>query len=283
MVATSPPATKVAPGGVGGAGVVERLRAGFDAGVTRPLEWRRRQLVQMRRMLVEGESELLAALAADLSKPAVEGRLTDVTFVTGEIDVALRGLEEWCRPERVPVPLVQRPARASVVREPLGVALVIAPWNYPVNLLLSPMVAAIAAGNAVVGKPSELAPATSSALARLSARYLDQAAVAVVEGGAPETTELLSERFDHIFYTGGSRVARVVMEAAARHLTPVTLELGGKSPALVDQDADLEVAARRIAWGKFVNAGQTCVAPDYVLCHRDVEEELVGGLARAIR
>jgi aldehyde dehydrogenase (NAD+) len=168
------------------------------------------------------------------------------------------------------------------VREPLGVALVIAPWNYPVHLLVLPMAAAIAAGNCVVGKPSELAPATSAALARLAASHLDPRAVAVVEGGATETQALLEERFDTIFYTGNAAVGRLVMEAAARHLTPVTLELGGKSPALVDAGADLEVAARRIAWGKFLNAGQTCVAPDYVLVHRAAEHELVDRLAAKI-
>lgn len=263
--------------------MVARLRATFDAGVTRPLGWRREQLQALRGLLVADKAELLAALAADLGKPAIEGLMTDLSFVRAEVDVLLAGLDEWSRPERVRVPLVQRPARAQVVREPLGVALVIAPWNYPVHLLLAPMAAALAAGNCVAGKPSEIAPATAAALGRLVPRHLDQRAVAIVEGGVPEARSLLAERFDHIFYTGNGRVGREVMEAAARHLTPVTLELGGKSPALVDRDADLAVAARRIAWGKFINAGQTCVAPDYVLVHRAVEDQLVDGIARAVR
>jgi aldehyde dehydrogenase (NAD+) len=176
-----------------------------------------------------------------------------------------------------------RPGRASIVSEPLGVTLVIAPWNYPVHLLLAPMVAALAAGNCVVGKPSEVTPHVSAALARLVPRYLDSRAVAIVEGGVEETTALLDQRWDHVFYTGNGRVGRVVMAAAARHLTPVTLVLGGKSPAIVDRSADVRVAARRIAWGKFVNAGQTCVAPDHVLVHRDVESRLLDELVRAVR
>ncbi|MEO5679723.1 MAG: aldehyde dehydrogenase family protein, partial [Acidimicrobiales bacterium] len=179
------------------------------------------------------------------------------------------------------LPLLALPGRASIHRQPLGVALVIAPWNYPVQLLLTPMAAAISAGNCVVGKPSELAPATSATLARLVARHLDPAAVAIIEGGVPETTALLEQRFDHIFYTGNATVGRVVARAAAEHLTPVTLELGGKSPVLVDADADLTVAARRIAWGKWLNAGQTCVSPDYVLVHERVADELTERIAAA--
>ncbi len=262
---------------------VSRLRATFEAGVTRPLAWRKEQLHALRRLVAEGEDDLLAALAADLGKPPVEALVSDISFVGGGVDAALAGLDGWVRPERVSVPAVQQPARASVVREPFGVALVMAPWNYPVHLLLAPMAAAIAAGNCVVGKPSELAPATSAALARLVPRYLDPAAIAIVEGGVAETQALLAERFDHIFFTGSSRVGKVVMRAAAEHLTPVTLELGGKSPVIIDADADVEVAARRIVWGKFLNAGQSCVAPDYVLAHRDVEERLVSELAKAVR
>ena len=265
------------------AAVVGGLRRWFEEGVTRPLDWRREQLRRMQRMLADGEGELLGALRADLGKPDVEGRLTDVSFVSAEIDVMIRNLERWSRPERVKLPLVQRPGAARVVREPLGVALVIAPWNYPVHLLLLPMAAAIAAGNCVLGKPSEVTAATSEVLARLAPRYLDQRAVAVVEGGVDETRQLLAQRFDKIFYTGNARVGRTIMEAAARHLTPVTLELGGKSPCLIDADADLRVAARRIAWGKFINAGQTCVAPDYVLVHRSVEGELIDRLAATVR
>ncbi|HEX3541301.1 MAG TPA: aldehyde dehydrogenase family protein [Acidimicrobiales bacterium] len=263
--------------------VAKHLRRGYDSGLTRPLEWRRSQLRQLQRMLKEKEAEWLAALAADLHKPTTEGRATDIGAINAEISALYRHLGRWAEPKAVHVPVRLGVGRARVVLEPLGVVLVIAPWNYPIHLLLLPMAFAIAAGNAVVGKPSELAPATSALMARLVPQYLDERAVTIVEGGPEETTGLLEERWDHILYTGNGRVGRLVMAAAAKHLTPVTLELGGKSPVIVDRDADLDVAARRIAWGKFLNAGQTCLAPDYALVHRDVEQALLGKLTAAVR
>ena len=263
--------------------LIEEMRAGFRSGLTRSLEWRRGQLRQIQRMLREGESELLAALETDLGKPALEGWASDIGLVSAEIDHLHDHLPAWMKPEKVRVPMVAQPGKATIIPEPLGVALVIAPWNYPVQLLVLPMAAAIAAGNAVVAKPSELAPATSAALARLVPRYLDERVVSVVEGAVPETTALLEQQWDHIFYTGNGRVGRVVMAAAAKHLTPVTLELGGKSPVIVDRDANLKVAARRIAWGKFLNAGQTCVAPDYALVHEAVAEPLLDEVRSALR
>jgi aldehyde dehydrogenase (NAD+) len=263
--------------------LVAKLRETFDSGRTRPVEWRRRQLQRMKVMLEEREADFLDALAADLGKPRLEGWASDIAVVINEIEHALRHLAAWMKPERAWTPLAQRPGRATVRPEPFGVALVIAPWNYPVHLLLLPMVGALAAGNAVVGKPSEVSAHTSAVLARLVPEYLDPDGVAVVEGGVTETQALLSERFDYVFYTGNGRVGRVVMEAAAKHLTPVTLELGGKSPVIVDAAANIEVAARRIAFGKFLNAGQTCIAPDYVLVARARHEEFVGQVGRAIR
>jgi aldehyde dehydrogenase (NAD+) len=203
--------------------------------------------------------------------------------VKQEVRLALKKLAKWTRPERVATPIHLRPARSRIVREPLGVVLIIGPWNYPVQLLLGPLVGAIAAGNCAVLKPSEIAAHTSGVLAKLVRRYLDPECFAVFEGGVPETQAILAERFDHVFYTGNGSVAREVMAAAARHLTPVTLELGGKSPCIVDRDADLEVAARRIAWGKFMNAGQTCIAPDYVLVHQAREADLIDALRRTLR
>jgi aldehyde dehydrogenase (NAD+) len=263
-------------------GAAERLRATFAAGATRPLAWRKAQLRAIIDMLTEREAELTEALAADLGKPAVEGWLTDIAQVVNEVRHILGHLEGWAAPDKVKVPAQLQPGRAKVVKEPVGAALVIAPWNYPVQLLLLPMAFAIAAGNTVCGKPSELTPETSAALARWSSLYLDRQAVTVIEGDAQVAQTLLAQRWDHIFYTGNGRIGRVVMEAAARHLTPVTLELGGKSPAIVDRTANVEVAARRIAWGKFLNAGQTCVAPDYVLVDRQVEEPLVAALVDSI-
>lgn len=261
--------------------VVDRLRATFESGRTRPLAWRREQLERLVALVDDHGDALCEAMRADLGKPELEAWAADLGSVRSEAKRALKNLKRWTKPQRVGgMPFL---GRSYVMREPLGVVLVIAPWNYPVQLLLSPLVGAIAAGNAAVLKPSEVTAHTSAALARVVPDYLDDQAIALVEGGVEETTALLAERFDHIFYTGNGTVGRVVMEAAAKNLTPVTLELGGKSPCIVDDDVDVEVAARRIAWGKFMNAGQTCVAPDYVLVHQDREEELVTALDRTIR
>ncbi|MBF4573760.1 aldehyde dehydrogenase family protein [Herbiconiux sp. VKM Ac-1786] len=262
--------------------VVPVLRSGFDEGVTRSLRWRTAQLTAMRRMLDENSAALEDALFTDLGKNPTEAALTELNVVIAEIQHTLKHLRGWLRPTRVPVPLALAPASASTMLEPLGVVLVIAPWNYPLQLLLQPAVGALAAGNAVLLKPSELAPATSAALAELVPQYLDDRAVAVVEGGVEVTTQLLAERFDHIFYTGSTAVGRIVMTAAAKHLTPVTLELGGKTPVYVDDTVDLAAAAKRIAWGKFLNAGQTCVAPDYLLATREVAARLVPHLVAAV-
>ncbi|WP_078648482.1 aldehyde dehydrogenase family protein [Streptomyces leeuwenhoekii] len=265
------------------AAVVARLRAAFRTGRTQPVEWRTAQLRRLREMLTDNGPELAAALHADLGKSAAEAHRTEIGFTVREIVHTLGHLTEWLRPQPAPVPEhLGADARAWTQYDPLGVVLVIAPWNYPAQLLLAPLVGALAAGNAVVAKPSELAPATSAALARLLPAYLDTDAVAVVEGGIPETTALLAERFDHIFYTGNGTVGRIVMRAAAEHLTPVTLELGGKSPAFVDRGTDLDVVADRLVRGKFLNAGQTCVAPDYVLTDPETAAALEPALARAV-
>ncbi len=263
------------------AGKVATARAAFAAGVTRPLSWRTATLRRMRELLGTHESRLLDALAADFGKPAHEAWMTEIGFVLADIDFVLTHLPAWVQPEKVATPVASKPGVSYIVPEPVGVACVIAPWNYPVQLLLSPIVAAVAAGNAVVAKPSELAPHASAALAALI-RDIGEAALEVVEGGVAETTELLAQRFDHILYTGNGRVARVVMRAAAEHLTPVTLELGGKSPAIVSRNANVEVAAKRIAWGKYLNAGQTCIAPDYVLVEAPVHDELVAAIGKSI-
>lgn len=262
-------------------GRISRLRRAFDAGRTRPLEWRRQQLKQLIAMHDDHADEFIAALHADFGKPTFEAFTSDVGQGKMEAKSALKHLKKWTRPERIGLLPVM--GRARVLREPLGVVLIISPWNYPVGLLLSPLVGAVAAGNAVVLKPSEVTPHVSAVLAKWIPQYMDPEAIALVEGGVAETTALLEERFDHIFYTGNGRVAQVVMQAAAKHLTPVTLELGGKSPCIVHEDADIETAARRIAWGKFMNAGQTCIAPDYILVHESREPALVAALERSVR
>jgi len=264
------------------AGVVAAAREAATSGRTRSRAWRVSTLRQLRELVVAHEDALLDALAADLSKPRFEAWAAEIGFILTDIDHTLANLDRWMAPERVPTPVTFQPGSSHIVREPLGVACVIAPWNYPVQLLLVPMVAAIAAGNAVVGKPSELAPHAADVVEAI-VRGLDDPAVGVVLGGVAETTELLTHRFDHILYTGNGRVARVVMRAAAEHLTPVTLELGGKSPAIVTASAGLEVASRRLAWGKFLNAGQTCIAPDYVLVERSVHDRLVDELRARVR
>lgn len=258
------------------------LRTTVRSGATATFAWRRHQLRELRRLVVEAEAVLEDALADDLGKPRLESWLTDLAVVTSEIDFALRHLRSWMRPERVPLPVAQLPGRARILRQPLGVLAVVSPWNYPVNLTLAPTVGALAAGNTVVVKPSELAPATSRALAELVAARFDPGTIAVVEGGASAVEAIIEAGVDHVVYTGGQAAARAVMSAASRHLTPVTLELGGKNPAIVCADADLRVAARRISWGRFLNAGQTCVAPDYVLVDASVEARFTQHLLAAM-
>ncbi|MBX3313944.1 MAG: aldehyde dehydrogenase family protein [Actinobacteria bacterium] len=252
--------------------VRERLGETFESGRTTNVVWRERQLKAVITLVEKHEKELTEAMAADLGKPAFEGWLTDLLTTRDEAKYALKHLDDWMKATKHAVPSVAQPGKAWTQSQPLGTVLVIAPWNYPVQLLLSPLVGALAAGNTVVLKPSELAPATSAVLAELVPQHLDPDAVAVVEGGVDVTTELLDQPWDHILFTGSTRVGQVVMEAAAKHLTPVTLELGGKSPTIVAGDADLKVAARRIAWAKWLNAGQTCVAPDYVLVEEHVAD-----------
>ncbi|WP_083587078.1 aldehyde dehydrogenase family protein [Agrococcus sp. Marseille-P2731] len=263
------------------AGLAAVLREAVTSGRTRPRAYREQQLDALVRMLLQNVSQWQAALAADLGKSEIEAHLTEIGVLVAEARSARRSLRRWMAPTHVIAPLALQPALAKTVAEPLGAALVIAPWNYPLQLALAPAIGAIAAGDAVAIKPSEVAPATSALLAKLVPAYLDERAVRVVEGGVDETTALLAERWDLIFYTGNGTAARIVAAAAAKHLTPTVLELGGKSPVYVHRSADLAVAADRIAWGKWLNAGQTCVAPDHVLVDREVEAELVAELRRA--
>jgi aldehyde dehydrogenase (NAD+) len=264
------------------AAVVSRLRATYAGGRTRDRAWRDAQLAGLARMLEEREDEIIAALSADLRRTAFEALLFDIASTKPEIKHARKKLKRWMRPRRVPAPINVRPGKAWFTYEPLGVVMVIGAWNYPVHLTLTPLIAALAAGNCVIVKPSEITPASSAVLARLLPQYLDADAVAVVEGGAGVTQELIDQNLDHVFFTGSPAVGSAVMEAASRHLTPVTLELGGKCPAIVTESAKLDVAARRIAFGKLTNAGQTCVAPDYVLVDKSVKEPFIAALVAAI-
>jgi len=261
--------------------VVGELRTLFNSGVTRPVAWRRAQLTALKTMLTEQAQSFLDALYTDLRKNAVEAQRAELGLVINEIDHTLENLDAWLSPENADLPAGLRPGQGHVVRDPLGVALIIGPWNYPLQLVLAPLVGALAAGNVAVLKPSELSETVSAAIAEHVPNYLE--GVTVVQGAIPETTALLEQKFDHIFYTGNGVVGRIVMTAAAKHLTPVTLELGGKSPAVVEPGADLAVTAQRLAYGKFANAGQTCVAPDYVLAVGGTGPELAKHLDTTVR
>lgn len=258
-------------------------RAFFASGRTQDVDFRVEQLKVLRRMIAGNEAALFATLAQDLRKPPFEAYGGDIGIVLQEIDHAIRHLRSWARPRKVRTPLAFFPAACSVHPVPRGVALIIGPWNFPVQLLCNPLVGALAAGNCAVLKPSPLAPATTRVLADLVAANFDPAYVSVVEGGADTGQLLLEQPFDHIFFTGSPAAGRLVMAAAAKHLTPVTLELGGKNPCIVDADADLDVAARRIAWGKFFNAGQSCVAVDYLLADQRIKSGLVSRIVRTAR
>ena len=257
---------------------IEQLRQRVNDGHTRALSWRISQLERLQQAVDRRQEAVLAALATDLGKPAVEA-FYELLTVQKELALCRSRLKRWMAPERVGVPLMLQPGQAEVIREPLGCVLIIGPWNYPFHLSLQPVVSALAAGNTVVIKPSEHAPATAALIAELVGEAFPDGSVQVVQGDGATAAALLQERFDHIFFTGGERVGRLVMAAAAQHLTPVTLELGGKSPAVVLGDADLNVTARRLAWGKSLNAGQTCIAPDYLL----VEQPVLTPLLRALQ
>jgi aldehyde dehydrogenase (NAD+) len=265
------------------AALTQRQRAFFRTGATRALEFRRAQLGRLAGALDRHETRLLAALRADLGRSPFQGYATELGPMQMEIRHALHHLRRWNAPRRCRTPWFVAPARGWVQPEPFGVALILGPWNYPLQLLVNPLVSAIAAGNCVVLKPSELAPRTAEVITTLVRENFAEEYLAVAAGDADVAAALLREPFDKIFFTGSTRVGRLVMAAAAKHLTPVTLELGGKCPALVCADAPIELAARRIAWGKFMNAGQTCVAPDFVLVERSARDPFVAALKTALR
>ena len=259
---------------------IVRQRQLVTQGHTRSLAWRLEQLGRLEKVL-QPEEELLDGLAKDLSKPTVEAYY-EINSVRQELRLFQRRLRHWLRPERVTVPFIMQPSQAWVVADPLGCVLIIGPWNYPLMLMLSPLVAALGAGNTAVLKPSEHAPRTGELLAARLQQHMDSDVVSVATGG-PETAQaLLTQRFDHVFFTGGNRIGRLVMEQAAKTLTSVTLELGGKNPCLVAEDANIPLAARRIAWGRFLNGGQTCLAPDYVLVAPAIRDAFLTALQQTI-
>lgn len=258
-------------------------RAYFRSGATLDIAFRREQLRRLQEAVVKWERPLTEALRCDLHKSYEEAYLTEISIVLGEIRNHIKHLEQWAAPESVRTPLKMFPSRSKVVSEPLGSVLIIAPWNYPVQLLLNPLVGAISAGCTAVLKPSPYTPTVASILEQMIDDAFDDKYVAIVQGNRDVNTMLLAERWDLIFFTGSPSLGRTVMQAAARNLTPVVLELGGKSPCIVDCDADIKVAARRIAWGKCINAGQTCIAPDYLMVHSAIKEQFVEQLRKAFR
>ncbi|XP_072209695.1 aldehyde dehydrogenase family 3 member A2 isoform X1 [Excalfactoria chinensis] len=263
--------------------VVGRARAAFKSGRSRPLEFRLQQLRNLERMVQEKEPEILAAIGADLHKCGHNAYSHEIMGVLGELALAMEKLPSWAAPRPVKKNFLTLRDEAYIKPEPLGVVLVIGAWNYPFVLVMQPLIGAIAAGNAVVVKPSEVSEHTSQLIADILPQYLDRELYPVVTGGVPETTELLTQRFDHILYTGNSAVGKIVMAAAAKHLTPVTLELGGKSPCYIDTNCDLAVACRRITWGKYMNCGQTCIAPDYILCHPSIQSQVVENIKATLQ
>ena len=262
--------------------IIQRQRQFFASGQTRSAAFRIAQLHRLKQGIKALEADILAALRLDLGKSGFEGYGTEVGFIYEEINHALAHIHEWMQPRSVPTPLVYQPALSKIYPQPKGVVLLIGPWNYPFQLLVAPLIGAIAAGNCALLKPSEMAPRTSAVLEQLIKQAYSPEFCTVITGGVPETTLLLKEHYDHIFFTGSISVGKVVMRAAAEHLTPVTLELGGKSPCFVDKDIDVNVTARRIVWGKFTNAGQTCVAPDYLLVDRAIKTKLVAAMKQQI-
>ena len=254
----------------------------FNKNETKDVQFRINKLIKLKSIILEKDKEISNALKKDLNKGDFESFACEVMGVIDEINYAVKNLKKWAKPKKVKTPLTFFKASSYIYPEPYGNVLILTAWNYPFMLAFSPLVGAIAAGNCCIVKPSELAPNTSKIVKEIIEECFDKNHCAVIEGGVEETTDLLEERFDFIFYTGSTRVGKIIAKAAAKELTPVVLELGGKSPCIIDNTVDVELSAKRIAWGKFMNAGQTCVAPDYILIHKDVKESFINAMKKCI-
>lgn len=254
----------------------------FNTDITKSVSFRKEALKKLYSAIVANESTILQALKKDLNKSDFEGYMTEIGMVRDECRHAIRHVSSWAKPMRVRTPFAQFHSRSYVLKDPYGVALIISPWNYPFQLTIAPLIGAIAAGNCAVIKPSDYTPATSQVIADIISSRFPAEYLTVVQGGRKVNTALLDTHFDYIFFTGSTTVGKLVMEKASRYLTPISLELGGKSPSIIDETADLKIAATRLAWAKFLNAGQTCVAPDYVLIHDSRKEEFIEELRKAI-
>lgn len=261
---------------------IDKQYAYFHSGKTLSFESRREALKKLNAIITQYEAEIFQAVEQDLGKCNMEAFTTEVGIVQAEISHTLKHLRAWMSPEWASTGLINFPASSKIMSEPYGVTLNIAPWNYPFQLAIAPAIGALAAGNTMIIKPSELAPATSSILAKIINPNFDEGLLHVIEGAVEETTELLNHKWDYIFFTGGTQIGKIVYQAAAKYLTPVTLELGGKSPTIVHSSANIKISARRIAWGKFLNAGQTCVAPDYIMVEESIKDEFIKHLKAEI-
>lgn len=255
----------------------------FQTHQTKDLEFRIAQLKKLLKAIKSSEEEITRALFKDLHKSREEAYLTEISIVTQEIDLHIKKLQSWARPKKVSVPLHLKPSRARILIEPLGVALIIAPWNYPFQLLFNPLVGAISSGCCAVLKPSEFTPHIVKVMEKIIAETFAEEYISLVQGGQETGELLLQQRWDMIFFTGSTQVGKIVMKAAAENLTPVILELGGKSPAIVDETANIDLAAKRIAWGKTINSGQTCIAPDYLLVHEKIKDELLDKIVGSLK
>lgn len=262
---------------------IESQRAFFSTNKTKDIDFRLTQLRNLKKAILKNQQKLEDALWEDLHKSPEESYLTEISIVTGEIDNHIKHLQKWAKSKRVSTPFHLWPSSSKVMYEPLGLSLIVAPWNYPFQLLINSLVGSISAGGCSILKPSPYAPATAKAMQEMIEETFESNYIAVVQGGRETNTFLFNQRFDIIFFTGSPKVGKAVMKAAAEHLTPVVLELGGKSPCIVDADANINIAAKRIAWGKLINAGQTCIAPDYLFAHHSIKDELLDKIAKHIK
>ncbi|WP_047246246.1 aldehyde dehydrogenase [Maribacter thermophilus] len=262
--------------------LVEKQRNFFLSGKTKDVKFRKIYLKKLRKAIIDYEDDVCTALYNDFKKPKFEAMASETQFALSELNHAIENIEEWSGPKRVSSTWVNFPSADYIYSQPYGNTLIIAPWNYPFLLIMSPLIGALAAGNTAVVKPSELTPNTSQVIENIIKTVFDEEYVCAVQGGVDISQKLLSNKWDYIFFTGSTKVGKIVYKSAAEHLTPVTLELGGKNPCIVDESALVQIAAKRIAWGKFLNAGQTCIAPDYILVHKNVKEKLVNALKKSI-
>lgn len=262
--------------------ILKKQKEFFDNGYTKDINFRIEALEKLKYSIKINENNIFKALKRDLNKSEFETFITEIGIVYNEINIAIKNIKKWSKAKKVRTPITNFLASSYIYKEPYGVVLIISPWNYPFQLIMAPLIGAISAGNCILLKPSELAVETEKIIVDIIKNTFNDEYISVVTGGGEESKALLKEKFDYIFYTGGINVGKIVMKAAAENLTPITLELGGKSPCIVDKDADIGLAARRIAWGKFLNAGQTCVAPDYLIVHKNIKEEFISLIKKYI-